>query len=142
MAFSLRHVKVVQSALSQRTGQREDRVVEEHPAVMLLSGKGAFPVWLQDGQAWAENGQPLETLPSWFDEELAKCSPEILATVGWVAPSVPPAPVAASQTSGGKYCDVCELPVTAKHWGRHLRSKGHLALITQGVARGHDYTVV
>ncbi len=144
MAFSLRQVKVVQLAMNTRTGQREDRIVEEHPAVMLLSGKGSFPVWLQDGQAWAENGQLLETLPPWFEEELGKCSPAVLASVGWTQASLPPPVVQTPALSAeSNYCGVCEIGVTRKHWGRHLRSKGHVALAeAQEVSNGNHYAPV
>jgi len=52
-----------------------------HPALRLGCEDGAL--YIQDGVVFSEEGGPVDKLPGWFEQELAKCSPAALREVGW-----------------------------------------------------------
>jgi len=73
-------------------GSLEVRLVRTNPYLALTKkvGDSAEMLFIQSGQVWSAGGVPIENLPDWFAEELAKCSPAALLEAGWKP--VPPAP--------------------------------------------------
>jgi hypothetical protein len=63
-----------------------------NPNYVRLSN-GTFPLFLQDGAIYSEDGREVDEddLPDWFEEELAKLSPEAKKAVGLGKPK-PKAP--------------------------------------------------
>lgn len=65
------------------------------PYLRLCEG-GSPPIYLQGGQAWSESAAdpiPLEDLPPWFGEALARLTLHARQEVGWTRPGDPPLPV-------------------------------------------------
>jgi hypothetical protein len=66
-------------------GIPQPQIVEEHHYIRLRGDGAEYPLYIQGGRVFAENGPEVaaDELPEWFDVELAKCSPQALAAVGW-----------------------------------------------------------
>lgn len=84
MPLDLRHVHKFATVV----GQSQPQLVDEHHYVRL-KGEGAdYPLYIQNGQVWAELGPaiPEDEWPDWLHAEIRKCSPMALAVAGWTGP--------------------------------------------------------
>lgn len=89
MAFNAKRLQVFAKVPMGYGAGDEMRLIEQHPA-LRLHGEGAeYPVFVQDGEVWAESGERMSPLPPWFWDEVRKCAPRALEAVGWT--QVPPA---------------------------------------------------
>jgi hypothetical protein len=81
MAFDLAKVQEV----AIRPGSSQPEVVRENHYIRLNGEGSDAPLFIQGGQVWGAGGDhvPMDELPPWFFEEVAKCTPQALAVVGW-----------------------------------------------------------
>jgi hypothetical protein len=61
------------------------RLTKVKPYILLKQGRDDPPIYLKGGSVYWEDGKPVPTekLPSWFEDELKKCSRESLLEVGF-----------------------------------------------------------
>lgn len=59
------------------------RLVSVNPYICLSGENAESPVFIQGGKVYYAGGDEVKKLPVWFAEEVAKCSPEALAEVGF-----------------------------------------------------------
>lgn len=137
MAFSLKvhHYEKI-------PGSQQSRLVRVTPYVRITRDSHP-PLYVQGGGVYGEGGQRVETLPAWFDEEMARLSPQMREQVGWrsvaqtftasneattsftVATSEPaPAKPVKSWTCPAEGCGQ-EMPTTKKgmHIARHRKAE-------------------
>jgi hypothetical protein len=67
-------------------GTQESRLVKVTPYVRITRD-GHPPLYVQGGKVFGEGGPEVETLPEWFDAEMAKISPKVREEVGWRGPA-------------------------------------------------------
>jgi hypothetical protein len=85
VAVNLKRVHVF-GQVRLRNGQEELRLVESHPYLRLLGDSAPYPLYIQDGEVWDEQGERVPEPPEWFWGELALVTPEALAEAGWTRP--------------------------------------------------------
>lgn len=64
-------------------------LAEVHPAIRVTQGDNSL--YIQDGSVFTPGGVlvPAAELPSWFHDEVKKCTPKALADAGYAAPAAP-----------------------------------------------------
>lgn len=107
-------------------GSQNSRLTQVTPYLRLSRGQEP-PVYVQGGQVWSEGGaDPLEQLPDWFGEEVAKASPAALKEVGWgvkepvtvPVPATPQKPTLALPTVWT--CPECNEQMSSRKKGVHV----------------------
>lgn len=101
-------------------GTQTTRLAKVTP-YLRITRDGHPPLYLQGGKAFGEGGAEIETLPIWFDEELAKVSPKAREEIGWSAPA------AATEVAALWTCGECGEEVIPSRKGVHVmqhRRKG------------------
>jgi hypothetical protein len=119
----------------------EVRLVSERNYIRLMDKDAGYPLFIQSGQVFSEDGEAVGDLPEWFWVELRKCNPVALAAVGYVGPMEPPevmhrptAPIPVRKPKAAPVgkpwtCEACGRKMTTRQmslhkvWHRHQAKK-------------------
>jgi hypothetical protein len=80
MALDLRGVHVYERVPD---GSGHSRLKKTNHYVRITR-EGHPPIIIQGGKVYGEGGQDIDPLPAWFEEEIAKLTPQVKAECGWI----------------------------------------------------------
>lgn len=115
-------------------GQQQTRLARVTPYARITR-EGHPPIYVQAGGVFSEGGKPLEQLPGWFDEEMARLTPKVREEVGWKGTTAPaPAPVVVDKPETPWTCpsEGCGETMSTRKKGMHI-ARHRKAERTKGV---------
>lgn len=69
-----------------RDAEGSSYIAASKPYIRLMSSESNYPLYVQNGEVYAESGVALLKPPAWFFIELSKCTPSMLKAVGMGLP--------------------------------------------------------
>ena len=79
----------------QKTGQT---VIDRENPYIRLAMKDQAPIYLQNGEAYYEDGVAVPILPEWARDQIAKCNPVLMKRIGWTPDMATAKPSSASNS--------------------------------------------